>query len=147
MMTWNKWQQLFYNMKDSFGISRRYCYQILNMTNINIIYFMINFKILYSGLKTNFTDFIINYYIIGIAFFAFCSIFLSIAQVIMSLPMSEEILLNWSNLFYPFSIIMLIILFCIIILIILTCLSVFISLIIKYLKREFILKKWETEDF
>lgn len=146
IITWDKWQIFTSKLKPCL-FSRRYCYQILNMTNINIIYFILNFRILFSGVRINFTEFIMDYYIISIAFFAFFSILLSVAQVIMSLPLSEKKLIIWNNIFYPISIITLSIIFLVILIIISTLLKVFFLLIYKYIKREFILKKWEREYF
>lgn len=116
--------------------SKRYSYQVLNMTNINIVFFIFNFKLLYPQIKISISDFIMKYYIIGLYFFAFSSVFLSVAQVIITLPISNDNLNNWSNIFYPFSIIVLIIIFILLLIILLTFIFVFVTKILRYLKDE-----------
>lgn len=141
IMTWYKWQRFHNNMETNnifFIKSKRYSYQVLNMTNINIVFFIFNFKLLYPQIKISISDFIMKYYIIGLYFFAFSSVFLSVAQVIITLPISNDNLNNWSKIFYPFSIIVLIIIFILLLIILLTFIFVFVTKILRYLKDEWV---------
>lgn len=138
IMTWNKWQILQHHMESNdiiFIKPRRYCYQVLNMTNINIVFFISNFKLLYSDVKLTISDFIMKYYIVSLYFFAFSSIFLSVAQVIMTLLISDESRSIWSNIFYVISIIILVFMFLVILAVLIAFIIVLIFKILKHLRN------------